>query len=189
MSSILHYTAFGLLILNLGSFFWSVFGVFVKYPDFDQIKYRILQINSLALYFACAIAAFNNSISLKLNLAYSVTLLLCLIFFWINSNQVKKYRFSIIFSNDIPNSILKSGLYRFVRHPFYIIYMIVYISTAFFTADLWVFILSTTIFYLYYKAARKEENKFLSSDLKTEYDNYLKKTGMFFPKLFYRKSS
>lgn len=180
----MHSMALGLLFLNFGSFFWSVFGVFTKHPDFDRKNYRLLQLNSLLLYFSCLYFLFFSNPSAEALVVYNLILCLCLAGFWYNSKLVKNYQFSIVFSHDLPKKILKSGLYRFIRHPYYLIYIITYFSTAFITKNIFVLFLSSTMLALYYKAAKFEENKFSISPLKEEYSNYMKTTGMFLPKIY-----
>ena len=95
MVVIMHYLAIALLVLNFGSFFWSVFGVFTKYPDFDRKNYRLLQLNSLLLYFSCLYFLVYANPSSKALVIYNLTLCLCLSGFWYNSKLVKNYQFSI----------------------------------------------------------------------------------------------
>ena len=188
MATSMQYLATALLALNLGSFFWSVFGVFAKHPDFDRNRYRLLQINSLILYVTCLYALISTEIGLETLIVYNLILIFSLIGFWYNSRLVKQHQFSIVFSNDLPTKILKSGLYRFIRHPFYLIYLGVYFSSGIVTKNMVVILFSLSIFILYFKAARTEENKFFSTPLKNEYLAYIASTGMFFPKLFKKNS-
>ncbi len=184
MVVIMHYLAVALLVLNFGSFFWSVFGVFSRHPDFDRKNYRLLQINSLLLYFSCLYFLFIASPSTKSLVVYNFILSLCLVGFWYNSKLVKNYQFSIVFSRDLPKKILKLGLYRFIRHPYYLIYNITYFSTALITKNIFVLLLSMSMLALYYKAAKFEEKKISMSPLKEEYLDYMKTTGMFLPKIY-----
>lgn len=80
------------------------------------------------------------------------------------------------------HTFVNKGVYKIVRHPLYasIIWMIY--SVGVLRNNYLVFILNTLIFipFMYYRA--KQEEKELKKVFK-EYDNYIKKTGMFFPNI------
>ncbi len=147
-----------IVLLNFISFLWSVIGVFSKHSARDDKSYLLLQLNSVALWV-----------------------------FWRHTKIASGYRFSLVFSKDIPNQLIVVGLYKYVRHPFYMIYLITYFSVALVTRSPLVIVLSITMFVIYRKAALMEESKFLDSPLGGEYADYIKRTGRFFPRLFVMK--
>jgi protein-S-isoprenylcysteine O-methyltransferase Ste14 len=98
------------------------------------------------------------------------------------SRIAKAHRLTLVFSLDQPEKILTQGLFRYVRHPFYSLYLICYISSAIFFNNWFLWILISTMAGLYWFAAVFEENKFLSGALNREYKNYQRNVGMFFPK-------
>ena len=84
------------------------------------------------------------------------------------------------------HTLVNKGVYKIVRHPLYasIIWMIY--SVGVLCQNYLVFILNTIIFipFMYYRA--KQEEKELVKEFK-EYKDYRKKTGMFFPKITFKR--
>ena len=82
-----------------------------------------------------------------------------------------------------PKQIVTFGPYRFVRHPFYVSFILLTLGAAFITRDivtmgavpLGLLSLDWTV--------RNEERKLLASPLGGEYGAYRARTGRFFPKL------
>jgi protein-S-isoprenylcysteine O-methyltransferase Ste14 len=174
-----------LTLCNFASFFWSVIGIFRKVEDRKTGYYRLLQVNSLSLWILGAWAVHNLDMTGNHSIRDISLLALqffCLIIFWKHSRIVKDNKFSIVFSNDLPERLVIEGLYKNVRHPFYMIYLICYFSIAVATENLWLLILSFSILALYFRAARSEERKFLTSPLASQYAEYRKSTWMFLPK-------
>src|SRR5260370_42279772 len=70
---------------------------------------------------------------------------------------------SLAFSTDVPSHIEESGPYRFVRHPFYLAYMLSWAAIAIATQHTFAIAAFgvTTIFYSH--ASAREEKKFLRS--------------------------
>lgn len=172
-------------ISNFLSFFWSVHGIFKKVSDQRVFHYRLLQLNSLALWLLAVKELASLPFSANYILWDTLTIMLqifCLITFWQQSHIVKENKFSIVFSNDMPIKLVASGLYTRVRHPFYMIYLLCYFSIAMRTQSPLLWILSLSIFLLYYEAAKSEEKKFLSGPLAGDYLRYRKSTWMFVPK-------
>lgn len=91
---------------------------------------------------------------------------------------------NVIIYND--HTLVNKGVYKIVRHPLYasIIWMIY--SVGVLCQNYLVFILNTIIFipFMYYRA--KQEEKELVKEFK-EYKDYRKKTGMFFPKITFKR--
>ncbi len=176
-----------LAICNFASFFWSVIGVFRKVKDQKTGHYRLLQLNSLLLWILGSWAIYNLDPSEELRIGQLILLatqIFCLVLFWRHSRIVRENGFSIVFSNDQPVKLVVEGMYKKIRHPFYMIYLICYFSIALGTQNFWLMLLSISIFALYYQAAKQEEGKFLSSPLASQYLDYQKSTGMFYPKLW-----
>lgn len=170
-------------LLNFSSFLWSVIGIFQKVSERSLFRYRLLQVNSLAIWISLSFAILNSDLSLaKYGLGISIQVI-CLFCFWSHTKLIKDYKLSIVFSEDQPTKILKKGLYRKIRHPFYTIYILTYFSLALLCGAPIPIILSLTILIIYVNAAMFEEQKFLNSTLEKSYSEYKKEAGMFFPKL------
>lgn len=169
-------------LLNFASFLWSIIGVFKKEEEQQSLKYRLLQINTGLLWVLLPYSIYNSQLS---DVTYSVVTIIqlfCLATFWAHTKIVKENSFSIVFSEDKPKKLIRSGFYKRIRHPFYTIYLVSYFSISLATLDILTLTLSATMLLLYTDAAKFEENKFSNSDLKAEYDQYKKESGMFYPK-------
>lgn len=87
-----------------------------------------------------------------------------------------------MFDRDSPRSILQSGPYRYIRHPFYTSYILEWLACAVATqhpvnvAYLFFLVLTLTM------AALKEEKGFRKSPRAADYALYRQKAGMFWPK-------
>jgi protein-S-isoprenylcysteine O-methyltransferase Ste14 len=89
----------------------------------------------------------------------------------------------LAFDVDNPVSLVTSGPYRYVRHPFYTSYLIFWTGFALGTWSLWSVPLLALMVVLYTVAARGEEAKFANTEMAPDYAAYRERTGMFWPKL------
>jgi protein-S-isoprenylcysteine O-methyltransferase Ste14 len=169
-------------VANYFSFFWSTIRVFRGHPDFKALPFRLLQLNTIALWIAGPFLIWNSQVHQGFPIIIMIQLL-CLISFWKTSGIARENQFTAVYSKDTPVRLVRSGPYRYVRHPFYVIYMTCYISIAFVEFSLPYSLLTLSIISLYVHAAHTEEKKFEASGLSDEHKLYRSQTGMFFPKL------
>jgi len=87
------------------------------------------------------------------------------------------------FDPENPVSLVTSGPYRFVRHPFYTSYIVFWGGFAIGTWSLWAIPVLAVLVTLYAVAASGEERKFMATGMATDYAAYRAQTGMFFPRL------
>lgn len=85
------------------------------------------------------------------------------------------------FDKENPVSLVTSGPYRFVRHPFYTSYLIFWTGLAIGTWTPWAVPVLGAMAVIYTVAARDEERKFSNSPMAAEYAVYRSRTGMFWP--------
>ena len=109
-------------------------------------------------------------------------LALC-IFVWAYLSMRKK-RFTLIFSSDVPEEIVQSGIYRFVRHPYYTSYIIFYLGCILLARTWYVALPQVLLILTYVYAALGEESKITRSVRADLYRQYMARTGRFFPRLF-----
>lgn len=95
-----------------------------------------------------------------------------------------QHKLSLAFSGDTPTQLNQTGIYRQVRHPFYLAYTLTWLGVAIATRQTGAFVVLAVMLAFYITAARREENKFLGSPLVADYRAYQNQAGMFFPKLF-----
>lgn len=80
------------------------------------------------------------------------------------------------------HTLVTTGPYRYVRHPFYLAFLIAAIGGGIVTANWYLFLTSLLPFALLVARTRIEEDK-LVGRFGDEYPNYMAKTGRFWPRL------
>ncbi|MEM6463102.1 MAG: isoprenylcysteine carboxylmethyltransferase family protein [Pseudomonadota bacterium] len=88
------------------------------------------------------------------------------------------------FDEKLPESLLTTGPYSVVRHPFYSSYLLLWSGWAIGTWNPWSLVPLAAIVVTYWVAARDEETKFASTSMAEDYAAYKAKTGRFLPKIF-----
>jgi protein-S-isoprenylcysteine O-methyltransferase Ste14 len=111
--------------------------------------------------------------------------IICLYFialslFWWSIFTAKSLDFAF---SEKAGSIITSGPFGVVRHPFYTAYIIVWLSSAllFNSPILWITLILLTSFYFF--SAKKEERVIMSSGYSEEYRKYIQNVGMFLPRM------
>lgn len=89
---------------------------------------------------------------------------------------------TVAFDTDAPSFLLQYGPYRYVRHPFYLAYVLFWLGTAVAVNSLLGWVAPLVVTALYAEAAFREERKFASSDLAGAYSAYRARAGMFWPR-------
>lgn len=105
---------------------------------------------------------------------YSLSLLL----FWWSIFTAKNLDFA--FSNEV-GRIVTTGPFAIVRHPFYVSYILAWLSSTFLFNSLILWITLTYLIAFYFLSARKEEGVILKSVYSKEYRKYIQNVGMFLP--------
>jgi len=89
---------------------------------------------------------------------------------------------TLAYDNDSPNFLLHHGPYRYVRHPFYLAYVLFWFGTAIAVHGLAAWLAPVIMTALYFDAASREERKFANSELADAYAAYRARAGMFWPR-------
>lgn len=89
---------------------------------------------------------------------------------------------TLAYDTDSPNFLLNHGPYRYVRHPFYLAYVLFWFGTALATPSLAGWLAPAIMTTLYLDAATREEKKFANSDLASAYAQYRTRAGLFWPR-------
>ena len=105
---------------------------------------------------------------------------LSLVLFWWAILTAKGLDFA--FSDKVGN-IVTTGPFRFVRHPFYSSYILVWVGSTLLFNSLILWITLGYLMAFYFLSARKEEKVILQSEQSTTYRNYIKNVGMFLPRI------
>lgn len=92
-------------------------------------------------------------------------------------------RFTAAFDTDKPTFLVKTGPYRFVRHPFYVSYVSFWVGSSLAAGSWMLWCLCILLVVSYVVAALLEEKKFKELMLAADYQFYATEVGFFFPKL------
>ena len=84
---------------------------------------------------------------------------------------------------NTPRQIVTFGPYRFVRHPFYVSFLLLVIGSLFIARDPVTASAVPLAFVILGWTVRNEEKKLLASPLGAEYGAYRERTGRFFPRI------
>ncbi|WP_297489500.1 isoprenylcysteine carboxylmethyltransferase family protein [Acidocella sp.] len=89
---------------------------------------------------------------------------------------------TLAYDTDSPSFLLNAGPYRYVRHPFYLAYVLFWFGTAIATNGLAGWLAPAIMTTLYLHAATREERKFANSELAAAYAAYRTRAGLFWPR-------
>jgi protein-S-isoprenylcysteine O-methyltransferase Ste14 len=104
------------------------------------------------------------------------------LFWWALASHGRQ-RPSFAFVPVMPETFKDSGPYRLMRHPIYSAYLLAWAAGALTAGQAWQLVMVAGMGVFYYRAARQEERLFLASPYGTMYRRYLRRTGMFLPKV------
>jgi protein-S-isoprenylcysteine O-methyltransferase Ste14 len=113
----------------------------------------------------------------------------CLLFaaamalFWWTVRATMRTPPTLAFDTDQPSFLLRHGPYRYVRHPFYLSYLLFWTGTAVAASGLAPWLAPAVMLAVYRVAAGREEQKFAGSDFRMAYDSYRRQAGMFLPRV------
>lgn len=125
---------------------------------------------------------FNNSDVTALTIIATILYSSSLVLFWTAIYANRKLPLDFAYTSNFPKHLNKSGPYKYVRHPLYSSYIMAWTAGALAGAP-YLIITSAIMTYIFVNAMIDEEKKFLASDMRDEYIEYKKNTGMVLPKL------
>lgn len=175
--------------LAYGSFTWAALRFF-KLNSNGPVDWRILFIKYVGIVFILwnlvAVCMSEVKISPFYWMGMFFVILGFLVFWgaiWANRTARLQFAFSGVNSQHLVNS----GIYKYVRHPFYLSYSLAWLGSPLALQN-WILIIPFIVMgYTYIVAAKIEENYFLNSSLREQYQNYMNHSGMFLPKMSRRK--
>jgi protein-S-isoprenylcysteine O-methyltransferase Ste14 len=101
--------------------------------------------------------------------------------FWSAVLATRQSNLAACFQRHVGSTVVRTGPYHFIRHPFYSAYMLTwaggFVATGWWAAGVTAAIMAG----VYYCAARQEERAFLHSPLRDEYSGFMRETGRFVP--------
>lgn len=175
-----------LSLVAFGSFSWALRGHFVTDGRIPN-GMRVLSLVSLIAYLTYVGLIWwggcRSMIRATLGLmGFAVAIIL----FWWTVRTTMRPRLRIAYTDLDPEIIYTTGPFAHIRHPFYMSYIIFWISTAILAGSgQWVCATILTVWYIC--IARNEETRFQSSSLAMCYRHYQKRTGMLLPRVGRRR--
>ncbi len=120
--------------------------------------------------------------AMPLAIALALFLVSAGIFFWALS-ETRSARLKLAFDPDGPTSVMATGPYRYVRHPFYTSYIVYWLACAIATGHPLniAFLVVMTAIYTY--TALQEERSFETTEHAGAYARYRQTSGLFWPRL------
>lgn len=164
----------------LGATIWAVRGHFTStkmLPRAQAISLFVIlnAVLLLVLTFLLAQPIFAQLVGMVIILASGV-----LFFAAINESKNAKLRFA--FDPEKPASLLDTGPYALVRHPFYVSYVMLWVGWAIAAWSLWTLPFLIALIWLYFDAANMEERNFTDTPMAEAHADYKQRVGFFWPK-------
>lgn len=103
--------------------------------------------------------------------------------FWQTITASREGGLRFAFDEQGPRSLVTRGPYRYVRHPFYVSYIMFWGGWAVGLWNIIAFFPLAILIVIYVFAARMEEGLFAGTPMAAEYEAYKRSTGFFFPRL------
>jgi protein-S-isoprenylcysteine O-methyltransferase Ste14 len=92
-------------------------------------------------------------------------------------------RLPLAFDAEGPRTLVTGGPYRYLRHPFYLSYIVFWSGWALATWSVWSLPSLIVLVAIYVAAARGEERLFAASPMAAQYAEYCRRAGFLWPRL------
>jgi len=177
-----------LIAVSAALFTWSCFWVCMKYyfrysRRANPNKNWLIHSSYVCTLTQLAVLALFRPSSQVLGWAGIVCYLLANALFWWSLAAHGRTRPAFAFVPVAPASFTRSGPYRLIRHPIYSAYLLAWLAGAMVAGKAWLLVTVVWMWLIYNRAARQEEQSFLDSTFRPQYQEYRKGTGRFVPKL------
>jgi len=103
---------------------------------------------------------------------------------FLSATQAHRDKPAAAYAENARLPLVTSGPYAYVRHPFYLAYLLVFLAGAIVTDQWSAWIGPAVLTVIYHGTAHAEEKLILASDHQESYQRYQKNTGMLLPKVF-----
>ena len=141
----------------------------------------LLSAASLLGYASYVVLVCSRQPRVSLLIGQALLVAVALALFWWAILATRTRRFSVAYSLETPEFFFGGGPYRYVRHPFYLSYILFWIGTAL-AAGPWQWLWAVGLTGWYVLVALQEERGFASSSHSAAYANYRAQTGMIIPR-------
>jgi protein-S-isoprenylcysteine O-methyltransferase Ste14 len=173
-----------LFIAGLICFAAFVWGVKAHFRRTEKIPAgtKLISMLSAAGYLAFAIHLAFGAPGGLWYVALALFVLSLALFAWTVSST-RRTPPTLAFDDDAPSFLLRHGPYQYVRHPFYLSYLLYWTGTACAFSGILPWAAPVVMGIVYARAASREEGKFARSELAMAYDAYRRRAGMFLPRV------
>lgn len=117
-------------------------------------------------------------------IAGALMLAISLVLFWWAKKANEQRPLTLAYHSDEPVHVNRQGPYRYIRHPFYSSYLACFVAVTLYTLSPFSLAGSIVMYLVYDHAAKFEEEKFMKSSLREQYELFMQEAGRFFPRLF-----
>jgi protein-S-isoprenylcysteine O-methyltransferase Ste14 len=175
-----------ILVLIVGLLCYLITGVVIRGHFASTTMPREIRFAIIASYFG--IAAF---IYLMLRDRHAIGVLVAalvvfaaglVLFLWA-AKTTRSERLKLAFDPEAPGSVVQTGPYRYIRHPFYASYILFWLGCTIATMHPLMLVFLVLFAVINLVAARREERSFETSPFAEQYVNYRKTAGLLWPKL------
>jgi protein-S-isoprenylcysteine O-methyltransferase Ste14 len=112
-------------------------------------------------------------------------LLLANFLFWSARLAHGSNRPAAVFGQEVPETIVRNGPYRLIRHPFYLAYSLSYLALAVVGGQWLQYVIAALLFLLYDRAASQEERLLCKSPrIGEQYTEYCRRSWRWCPPLW-----
>lgn len=179
---------FLLAVCCLGSFSWARRWFFVRQPRTSPGRRGLGPLGSMFGLVSLLLLAVSEQIAADYTALLAGALFAAsLALFWSAIRAFKELRPAIAFTPGAPTTLVSTGPYKHIRHPFYTAYMLYWIAALVAVPGVLPTIAVVIMGWLYWRAATEEESQILNSSLGDRYRAYRLRAGMFFPLVFRRR--
>ena len=180
---VLRITVLILMLVVVSSLAWASLFYFrmSKAPDRRKLWYKFSIYSCIAIHCVAIVASPTPVVwSVVVGLVLSLLILiLCWSAVWAHRRERPAYAFV----KTAPTNLVRSSAYRFVRHPFYLSFLVATLAGTLMSGQFALLLTTVWLGAFYRVAVREEEARFLESDMAEEYVEYQATTGMFLPRL------
>ncbi len=178
----LNQIAVGAYVTGIASFSWAMRRFFVRrHSALSRDQLLVVWLGFVfALWQVIAVARAPLLLGPALGWAFALWVL-SLLTFWSAVRINWRQPLTWAFETDRPHHLVLQGPYHWVRHPFYLSYILFWLAAPVATGDRLLLVPAVTMGFLYWRSAVQEEMKFLNSSLADSYRRYQTHAGMFWP--------
>jgi protein-S-isoprenylcysteine O-methyltransferase Ste14 len=173
----------GLALFSFALYAWAIQHSFSRPHGIDR-RMRLLQVSGTisALIHTASLAAATTVLPFR-GIGASFLYGCGLLVFFCARRAVRGHLLTLAFSPDLPTELVSSGIYAYIRHPFYLAYALTWLAGLLAAPSVWTLVTTIAMITGYVYAARTEEAKFAQSSLSERYGAYKKKAGLMWPRL------